>query len=310
MIVIPNSQDVIWHVEDNVMDIIREYQQTGSAVIDLNGEGPCCEQFGLYRILDRICETFGFDKSKIIINTVNQIERHDEYQIRIAKNHFYNIKFNPEDVAAGLRTDARHIGLFIGRSNYIRLWFLGWLDPTKSLITSHIDRNDAFHRANVGLDNMIKWGANTEDLFRSVGIIEKSPMKMDEIDSYPMLVPQNLNILKIYDQFFAELVCETYFSGRSFFATEKTIRPMIGMKPFIIHAAPGYLRELKKLGYLTFDRWWSEEYDFYGEQLRIYKIQEIITEIMSWDQTKLHQTYKEMQPILEHNRNLYFAKQG
>ena len=86
--------------------------------------------------------------------------------------------------------------------------------------------------------------------------------------------------------------------------TDKTSSNVVNL------ACAGTLQEHKKQGYQTFDRWWSEEYDDYGEQLRIYKIQEIITEIMSWDKTRLHQTYKEMQPILEHNRNLYFAKQG
>lgn len=309
MITIPNSEGIIWYLENNIMDIIREYQQTGSAVIDLNGEGPCCEQLGLYRILDRICETFGFDKSKITIVTYNQLEQHDHYQIDIKRNYYQDIDYVPEDIATGLKSDAKHIGLFIGRSNYVRLWFLGWLDPNKSLITSHIDRNDDFHKANIGLDDMIKWGATTKDLHSAINVIEKSPLKMDEIDSYPILVPAHLNLLKIYDQFFTELVCETFFSGQTFYTTEKIFRPILGLKPFIIHASPGYLRELKKLGYLTFDHWWSEEYDNYGEQLRIYKIQEIITEIMSWDQNKLQQVYQEMMPVLEHNRKHYFEQQ-
>ena len=57
------------------------------------------------------------------------------------------------------------------------------------------------------------------------------------------------------------------------------------------------------------NKWWSEEYDYYGEQLRIEKIQEVIKDIMSWDKTRIRSTLQEMQPILEHNRNLYFAKQ-
>lgn len=309
MITIENSDGILWNIEYHAVDMLKEYQSTGKININLNGEGPCCETIGLYRLLDHICEQWSINKSDVSITTWNQLEQHDQYQVDIKRNYYQDMDYIPEDIATGLKADAKHIGLFIGRSNYIRLWFLGWLDPTKSMITSHIDRNDDFHKANIGLDNMIKWGATTKDLHSAIDVIEKSPLRMDEIDSYPILVPAHLNLLKIYDQFFTELVCETFFSGQTFYTTEKIFRPMIGMKPFIIHASPGYLNELKKLGYQTFDRWWSEEYDNYGEQLRIYKIQEIITEIMSWDQTRIRSTLQEMQPILEHNRNLYFAKQ-
>jgi hypothetical protein len=107
-----------------------------------------------------------------------------------------------------------------------------------------------------------------------------------------------------YDQFFCEIVCETYFSGNTFFLTEKTLRPIGAITPFIIHGPVNFLQNLKELGYKTFDRWWSEEYDMYGHQLRIYKIQEVIRQISSWSIEKIQTINEEMQPILKHNRNI------
>ena len=310
MITIENTEGILWNIEYHAVDMIKEYQSTGKIDINLNSEGPCCETIGLYRLLDHICEQWNINKSDVSITTWNHWEQHEQYSIKVQNNHFQNLA--QSDYPPQVNTPNNHIGLFIGRSNWSRLWLAGWLNKhykDSTLLTFHYDRNSDFHRVHLGLDQMLREGADPAEIGDSKELIEKSPLRLDQIEQYPILVPANLNLLKVYDQFFAEIVCETYISGNTFFPTEKTYRPIMSMKPFILHASPGTLQEHKKQGYQTFDRWWSEEYDNYGEQLRIYKIQEIITEIMSWDQTRIRSTLQEMQPILEHNRNLYFAKQ-
>jgi hypothetical protein len=153
---------------------------------------------------------------------------------------------------------------------------------------------------------MLKWGATADDLRNAVSLIENSPITQGEkIDSYPILGETGLNVLSHYENFFAELVTETFFSGNTFFMTEKICRPMVTKTPFIVFASTGYLKELKTLGYKTFDRWWSEEYDIYGEQARIKKIQEVIQTIMSWDSETTNRVYQEMIPTLEHNRKIF-----
>jgi len=310
MITIENTDGILWNIEYHAVDMIKEYQSTGKIDINLNREGPCCETIGLYRLLDHICEQWNINKSDVSITTWNHWEQHEQYSIKVQSNHWQQEA--DRDFPPQIDTPNNHIGLFVGRSTWVRLWLAGWLNKhykDSTLLTFHYDRTSDYHKTQLGLDDMLKWGADPAEIGDSKELIEKSPI---EIIGYK--VPADklyaFNILQVYDQFFAELVCETYISGNTFFPTEKTYRPIMSMKPFILHASPGTLQEHKKQGYQTFDRWWSEEYDDYGEQLRIYKIQEIITEIMSWDKTRLHQTYKEMQPILEHNRNLYFAKQG
>ena len=308
MITIENSDGILWNIEYHAVDMIKEYQSTGKIDINLNKEGPCCETIGLYRLLDHICEQWSINKRDVSITTWNQWERHDQYLIRVQSNHWQrqaDRSFPPQ-----IDTPNNHIGLFVGRSTWVRLWLAGWLNKhyaDSTLLTNHYDRNSEYHKAHLGLDNMLKEGATLSDIGNSKELIEKSPIELignllppGQIDLY--------DILQVYDQFFAELVCETYISGNTFFPTEKTYRPIMSMKPFILHASPGTLQEHKKQGYQTFDRWWSEEYDDYGEQLRIEKIQEVIKDIMSWDQARIRSTLQEMQPILEHNRNLYFAK--
>jgi hypothetical protein len=310
MLKIPNGDKTIFESEYRIMDIIKEYQTTGKIDIHLNFEGPSCEELSLYYYLDQICKLFDIDKSLITIRTCNELEQHSDYNIVQAKNPYYDMKYVPDDTQVGLNQDARYIGLFVGRSSWVRLWFLGWLDPARSLITSHLDRTNEFQISFIGssLDNMIQHQASTQDITNSLKFLDHGPIVLDSIDSYPILSPAHLNLLKIYNQFFVELVCETFFSGKTFYPTEKTFRPIIGLKPFITHASPGYLTELKKRDYQTFNKWWSEEYDLYGDEARLHKMQDVLREILSWSPEKLHQVYSEMMPVLEHNRKNYFAK--
>ena len=95
--------------------------------------------------------------------------------------------------------------------------------------------------------------------------------------------------------------------GNTFFPTEKTIRPIIAQTPFIIMGPKHYLANLKKLGFKTFDKWWSEDYDQFAGVDRIIEIKKRLSDIFSWQQEKLHTVLTEMQPILEFNYNHYMT---
>ena len=56
-------------------------------------------------------------------------------------------------------------------------------------------------------------------------------------------------------------VAETITRGESFFATEKTVRPIVGCRPFLLYGTVGFLKNLKQAGFRTFSELWSEDYD-------------------------------------------------
>mgnify|MGYP003343183281 CR=1 FL=1 len=89
MINIVTSHNKIWDADLRLADIINEYQTQGYVTINMNREGPCADSVGLYRMLDYICEQFGFDKTKFTIYTCNAEELHDHYQIKIGKNFWF-----------------------------------------------------------------------------------------------------------------------------------------------------------------------------------------------------------------------------
>lgn len=94
---------------------------------------------------------------------------------------------------------------------------------------------------------------------------------------------------------------ETYKTGQ--FITEKTTKPIIALKPFIVLASKGYLEYLRGLGFKTFSKWFNEDYDRapYSEAIDI--VEENLNYINSLSITQLYNLYKEMEDVLLHNRN-------
>jgi hypothetical protein len=314
MILLENIDGKIWHIETKIVDMVKEYQDQNSLTISLNGEGPCCEAIGLYKILDHMCENFNIDKKKITILTVNKIEQHAEYNIKKVQSHFIESTATALQHIDTTKRISKHVGLFIGRSNGFRLWIASWIWKNyrdKTIMSFHFDPSNEFHLAHIGLDGMLRWQATPCELQDATDLIERSPLIIDSPDNYPILYPEHLNIIKEYKNFFLDIVMETYFSNNTFFMTEKIVRPIMAMSPFIVFAAPGFLRNMRGMGYKTFDRWWSEEYDNYGEQLRIRKIQKILKDIYAKSTAELRLMLDEMEPILKHNRELTieYAKQ-
>lgn len=107
-----------------------------------------------------------------------------------------------------------------------------------------------------------------------------------------------LNISKVYNTFFVDVVCETFSEGRTFFPTEKIWRPIICKTPFIVQGPVNYLHNLKQLGFKTFNDWWDESYDEDGGLTAIETIKRNINMLSTRDVAHM---YTEMQDILEHN---------
>ena len=94
MILLENIDSKIWHIETKVVDMVKEYQDQGKLIISLNSEGPCCEALGLYKILDHMCEKFNIDKTNITIETGNQLESHQFYNIKIKYLDIFFLSFS------------------------------------------------------------------------------------------------------------------------------------------------------------------------------------------------------------------------
>lgn len=225
MVKIETSDSIIWHVETVIPLIVQEWLSTGSVDIDLNNEGPSAESLGLYSLLDNIADQFGIDKSKITLHTRNIIENHSEYNIKVSVPYLYQkTQQYMKQWSLPNKDISKHFGIFIGRSNWVRLLLSGVVFKNfgnQSVQTFHYDSSNDFHKTNLGLEQLLHIKGSSA-LNEVSGLIRNSPIKYETL-RYPILIPENLSITNLYKDFFVEIVCETYFSGTTFFPTEKNM---------------------------------------------------------------------------------------
>ena len=101
---------------------------------------------------------------------------------------------------------------------------------------------------------------------------------------------------------FVSIVTETRFAQPTGNFSEKTYHTMYCKRPFVLVAPPFTLQYMHKLGYKTFDKWWSEDYDTTTDHFkRMEKIFDIIDYINSLDLQEMQKILEEMEDIFLHN---------
>jgi hypothetical protein len=103
---------------------------------------------------------------------------------------------------------------------------------------------------------------------------------------------------------FCNVVTETQTTEDLIFFSEKIIKPIFALQPFIIFGNRHSLKKLKEYGFKTFDKWWDESYDELKYQNRFERIVEILEDISMWDDDKVSKTLEEMETTLIHNFNM------
>jgi len=310
-----DHNNTFWANNDIIFEIIKEISEKKCITVRFNTEGPCAEVLGVYDLLENICNFLSVPHKNVEIQTHNQIERHPSFKITklplahsfpTVQNEFvfdkkYHIK-NIDDQYF------KHLGCFVGRTSWDRLWLSSYLyehHKDRIIQTYHYDLN--FNKQVSGFDKVLTMTGKSELIPIMANFLQKCPMHgSDTISNYPISIENNLEIYSEYPKFFAELSCETYPEGDTFFPTEKIWRPIVLKTPFIVSGPVGFLKNLRKLGFKTFYKWWSEEYDHYGHHARVEKITEVINYICTLQQSELNTIYMQMQDVLDHNYELFY----
>jgi len=305
IITLPNIDSKIWNLEFKIIEIISKLLEEDSLVIDLNHEGPCAESLNLYKILDDICEKFKIDSKRIIIQTSNPLEKNKKYVIRYSSQvwlaKYPNFKFDSNKI---FDQTIRHFGIFIARGNWNRLFLASTIFKNfkqQSIMSFHCNLDSNVNR---GFDELCFIINTPDSVSLCYDLLKEFPIKLDEVKKYPVVNPEHLNILQYYNNIFLDVICETYFTGNTFFPTEKTARPLIAKTPFLLFGPKDYLSNLKKLGFKTFNNYWSEEYDRHAGLYRAKEIEKILLQISKKSIAELEIMYNDMLPILDHNKNL------
>lgn len=316
-------------------DLVTEYlykchMDNTPAVIEFSPEGSCAEALGMYRLLDDFCTRTGYPKNQITIITGNVLENHPEYKIKKdVTGCWYELREIKQWLKGKLipitNNPTKHFANFISRSNWFRLWTATILNKYyggKTLQTYHYDPDKENYNANgyIGLDDLVRYRCDiVED---AVKFINSCPRTIDieylenlenskdsifqhENSYYPIQHPSNLNLLQYYNDIFVDVIVEPNISGNCFLVTEKFWRCVIAKRPFILVAPQNHLSNLHRLGFKSFNGYWSEDYDGYTNGDRIKMIESVILEISNWSIEDLHNKLIDMQDVLDHNHQTF-----
>lgn len=295
------SDGRIWNIEQFLIGVMQEAQQKNRVMVDLNREGPCCGTSGVNAVLDQVVDSMSLDPASIMIFTGNPIvsSAYRELKSGIWKDMKALIDFSIFDL--GLSTLRKRFGMFIARSNWKRLGLASHLwrhyrDITA--LTYHFDPVSDYHRSNFGLEEYLQHNWCDVDIIEFLRVL---PLRSDE-HVYPIMWNSGLEQLRSqYQDVFCDIVCETYFTGRTFYPTEKTWRPMLYRRPFVVQGPQWYLENLRRLGFQTFGAWWNEGYDEDVNGGSLESLRDVIDFIGSQSKETVQTWYEEMTPVLEHN---------
>lgn len=313
VVTIENNESKIWHLDRVVLDLADAMRQNRDLLVSLNSEGPCANSLGLYQLLDNLCDRYAYSKNRVTIHTCNLLEHHDNYRIEIFAPYKHIIDLQ-EMLSQSLIIDknacaeTKHFGHFIGHSSRARLTIASYLYSNhrdKCFQTFHTVPTDQKHREFMGLEDM--WLNNYDVRFidNAVSFLKQTPMKYDLVNDGPILHMKMYGILGAYSDVFLDIVCNTYINGRTFYMDEKLWRPIITKTPFLVHGPRNFIKNLRELGFQTFDCWWDEGYSEDPPDVQVFAILDIIDRLAQYSLSDLTTMYQDMQPVLQHNLEVF-----
>lgn len=293
------TSDKIWDITELVAFLAAN--QHKSIVLDINPEAICLHNLELYKILD--C----FEFEQVVINTWNPLEQHSTYKINFKGNNFWVGQVADIDPKLHSWNLAKQFLCFYHRPTAARLGLAAYLrnKHNKSTVL-HFSAKDS---VDFELDKLLQWDRSTAALAASMlpelPILLGSDARYTKFHGYVYSDP----LTNLYKDILVDVVVESHVAGNTFFPTEKTVRPMLLKKPFIMFGSCNYLEHMRQMGFRTFADFWDEDYDGYEGADRLHRIQQLIDSIASMSINQLESMYWDMQYTLDHNYNLLISQQ-
>ena len=300
------ANNFIWNQIDFTKFLINHQGQ--SITISTHNEGVCLNSSGVYTLL----EQFNYTDVNIITN--NLLEMHPTFKIKYsAPFKFFTVEHT--DYAHFHSWNQKKIfGCFYNRPLWHRLGLASVLQHDYSdftLLNMRTNPQDQDQRDLFELNHLFNY--HPESFSKFAKVFKSWPCQLEDRDGYTVggggtTTGHTDQLARFYTDFLIDIVAETWTVGQTFFPTEKTVRPMLLKKPFIIFGSRDYLDYLHQMGFKTFQTpnldFWSEDYDGYVGQERYVRILALIDQLAKKSKKELQELYQAMQPILDHNYNL------
>jgi hypothetical protein len=299
MFTVACTSDKIWNLNELLDYLIAN--QHKDIKLKIEPEAICLTNLGLYTLLDK------FTFSNVTIFTQNLLEKHNRYIINSSGAHnfwFDKIETIDSDLLSWNKNKIFYC--LYGRPTASRLGLCAYLDshyPTVShLHFSTPVTDDTLPQFE--FDKLLTY--RKQSIAEAGNLINKMPLLLADNKSYTYNSGYVYTdpLTTFYQDIFVDLLSESHVLGNTFYPTEKTLRPMWLKKPFIIFASRDYLCNLRKMGFQTFNNYWSEDYDGYEGKDRFLKILDVIDYLAKKSILELETMYKDMSNVLFNNHKL------
>ena len=305
--------DSIYDVGKLVKDLTTYVKtQTNSqseVILDMYPEGYSLHHNGVWNIVEAVCEACDVHTASITLvigdmtadYPCNVIIHQPRWLMETAAE-FMDFK---QDFSKVAEKKFLH---FIGRATWDRVGVNKFLrekyaDDSWCTIaqTKHRRRviDDTFH----GLTNNHFNPDQIVDMMQYTLDPPKNFLVQTTREDYTTFPDNMLPLQHMYTNAFVEIVHETDIHDNNFFITEKTIRPILFKKPFISMCGKHFLKNLRTLGFKTFDDWFDERYDEVDTRQRYDAVLKRIINIGKMSYKELSAWNLEMQETVEHNFN-------
>jgi hypothetical protein len=147
-----------------------------------------------------------------------------------------------------------------------------------------------------------KWLLNSNHLIQVVNDFPSDEKISNFVDTFT----QHSMDCQLFQQGFLQVVTETTYHYPVTFFSEKTTKPILNKRPFVIVGSVGSLSNLKTLGFKTFSDFWNEDYDnILDPSDRIMAIFDIVQSVCNMSVDDLQSLCTKMEDVLNYNFNYY-----
>ena len=246
---------------------IANVHKTGHPIIlDQKHEGWDIVETGIEQVVKQCADSLNIPYSKITFRSSDRLSKSSIFKHEFNNNKLFWKQFTPSYTEP---LENNYV-LLLGRATNERLYAFSVSSNSNSIRTCHLNAEYITEHTSdftqFICEHNSKWQSIKTNLpYSDVGDYIKPPIIFG--NSQDKIFWSGL-----YDRVSIEVVCETNTTSGTFFITEKTIRPISYGRLFLVIGSPNYERNLKELGFDTFDDILDKSYDTESSYIRVDKV--------------------------------------
>lgn len=256
------------------LEIAAIYRTGQRIVLSLGTDGWDIVENGIEQVVKDIANKLHIPYSNITFESTDRIGKSETFVVTTVKNRLLPKNLKPIDFK---NPDKNNFGLFIGRGTNERLYaFWKTRNMQNGIATCHVNTNSILEDKSDFTSFICAHNEKWQEIKLVLpysDIIDKK-FHFGTQDTFTQIHRFNLDPVwhETYNNIAIEIVCETNIASGTFFMTEKIFRPIYYGRLFLVIGSPDYERNLRELGFDTFDDILDKTYDTESSYIRVDKV--------------------------------------